>query len=101
MKKGIGTAYITNPNYWKFGTEIYYNPGLSQDTAWSNHIDHMWNRRKVLSVLNELPGLKLQPKTEQSKFKISFYYDAAIAPDVNEINNLLHQHEESHSLPDY
>jgi sucrose-phosphate synthase len=77
------------------GTEIYYNPGLSQDTAWSNHIDHMWNRRKVLSVLNELPGLKLQPKLEQSKYKISFYYDAAFAPDVNEINNLLHQHEQS------
>ena len=23
LKKGIGTAYITNPNYWKFGTEIF------------------------------------------------------------------------------
>ena len=23
MKKGIGMAYITNPNYWKFGTEIF------------------------------------------------------------------------------
>ena len=77
------------------GTEIYYNPGLNRDKAWSNHIDHMWNRRKVLSVLNELTGLELQPKLEQSKYKISFYYDAAIAPDVNGINNLLHQHEQS------
>ncbi len=42
-----------------------------------------------------MPGLELQPKLEQSKYKISFYYDAAIAPDVNGINNLLHQHEQS------
>jgi sucrose-phosphate synthase len=77
------------------GTEIYYNPGLNQDKAWSNHIDHMWNRRMVLKVLNELPGLELQPKSEQSKYKLSFYYDGANAPDANEINNLLHLHEQS------
>lgn len=75
------------------GTEIYYNPGLTQDKAWSNHIDHMWRRRAVISVLNELHGLKLQPKREQSKYKISYYYDAANAPTVNEIIDLLHMHE--------
>ena len=77
------------------GTEIYYNPGLTRDTAWSNHIDHMWRRRSVVEVLSELPGLKPQPKLEQSKYKVSYYYDAAIAPDVNEINHMLLQHEQS------
>ena len=77
------------------GTEIYYNPGLSHDVAWSEHIDHMWRRRAVLNVLKELPGLELQEKSEQSKYKISYYYDAAIAPDVNEIIHLLHLHDQS------
>jgi sucrose-phosphate synthase len=77
------------------GTEIYYNPGLTRDVAWSEHIDHMWRRRAVLNVLKELPGLELQPKLEQSKYKISYYYDAAIAPDVDEIIHLLHQNDQS------
>lgn len=77
------------------GTEIYYNPGLTRDVAWSDHIDHMWRRRAVVNVLKELPGLELQPKLEQSKYKISYYYDAAIAPDVNEIIHLLHLHDQS------
>ncbi len=77
------------------GTEIYYNPGLTRDTAWSNHIDHLWIRRSVVQVLSELPGLKLQPKREQSKYKISYYYDAELAPDVNEIIHLLHLYEQS------
>lgn len=75
------------------GTEIYYNPGLTRDKAWTNHIDHMWRRRAVLNVLDELQGLKLQPKREQSKYKISYYYDPAIAPEVNEIIYLLHMNE--------
>ncbi len=77
------------------GTEIYYMPHLTRDTAWSYHIDHMWRRRSVMHVLNELPGLQLQPKPEQSKYKISYFYDPAIAPDVNEIVHLLHQYDQS------
>ncbi|NOQ68530.1 MAG: HAD-IIB family hydrolase [Gammaproteobacteria bacterium] len=77
------------------GTEIYYNPGLSRDKEWSNHIDHMWKRRAVVKVLKEIPGLQLQPKREQSKYKISYYYDAAVAPEVNEIIHLLHLHDQS------
>jgi sucrose-phosphate synthase len=77
------------------GTEIYYMPHLTRDSAWSHHIDHMWRRRSVMRVLNELPGLKLQQKSEQSKYKISYYYDPSIAPDVNEIVHLLHQYDQS------
>jgi sucrose-phosphate synthase len=75
------------------GTEIYYMPNLTRDTAWSYHIDHMWRRRAVLRVLDQLAGLELQPKPEQSKYKISYYYDPAIAPDVNEIVHLLYTYD--------
>ena len=77
------------------GTEIYYMPNLTRDSAWFNHIDYMWRRRAVMRVLDQLPGLMLQPKTEQSKYKISYYYDPAIAPDLDEITHLLHQYEQS------
>jgi sucrose-phosphate synthase len=77
------------------GTEIHYMPNLTRDTAWSYHIDHMWRRRAVVRVLDQLAGLELQPKPEQSKYKISYYYDAAIAPDVNEIVHLLYTYDQS------
>jgi sucrose-phosphate synthase len=44
-------------------------------------------------VLADLPGLKLQPKTELSRYKISYYIDPEEAPGLDEINSLLHQQE--------
>lgn len=75
------------------GTAIHYQPDLTADTFWARHIDHGWTPHVVRRVLADLPGLKLQPKTEQSRFKISYYYDPRIAPSADEINSLLHQEE--------
>ncbi len=75
------------------GTEIYYAPNFSADIAWSRHIDYHWSPHKVKKLLAELPGLKLQPKSEQSRFKISYFIDPDIAPDLETINSLLHQNE--------
>ena len=77
------------------GTEIYYMPNLTRDSAWSYHIDHMWRRRAVVRVLDQLAGLEMQPKVEQSKYKISYFYDPAIAPDVQEIVHLLYTYDQS------
>ena len=71
------------------GTEIYYGSNLTRDTAWTNHIDYLWQPAKIRNHLSDFPGLSLQPKIEQSRYKISYYYDAAKAPDVNEIRHLL------------
>ncbi|MDH3525923.1 MAG: glycosyltransferase [Gammaproteobacteria bacterium] len=80
------------------GTEIHYAPRLTADYAWVRHIDHLWNLRAVMRVLADLPGIKLQPKTEQSRFKISYYIDPNHAPGLDEINSLLHQHEQTVSV---
>jgi len=80
------------------GTEICYAPKFSADVAWSKHIDYHWSPHKIKPVLAELPGLKLQPKSEQSRFKISYYIDPEIAPDIEEINSLLHKEEQSAHL---
>jgi sucrose-phosphate synthase len=77
------------------GTEIYYAPKFYADMAWSKHIDYDWSPHKVKPILANLPGLKLQPKSEQSRFKISYYIDPDIAPSIEEISSLLHQNEQS------
>jgi sucrose-phosphate synthase len=75
------------------GSAIHYEPDLTADTSWARHIDHRWTPHVVRRVLGDLPGLELQPKTEQSRFKIGYYYDPRIAPCVDEINSLLHQED--------
>jgi len=77
------------------GTEIYYGSNLTRDTAWTDHIDYLWRPAKVRTILKDLPGLRLQPKVEQSRYKISYYYDAAKAMDVDDIRQLLLQHEQT------
>lgn len=77
------------------GTEIYYAPQLYADYAWRRHIDYHWTPHIVRRVLFGLPGLKLQPKIEQSRFKISYFIDPNLAPSLEEINSLLHQEEQS------
>ncbi|MCB1761162.1 MAG: HAD-IIB family hydrolase [Gammaproteobacteria bacterium] len=75
------------------GTAIHYAPDLTADTYWKQHIDHNWTPHVVRRVLADLPGVQMQPKSEQSHFKISYYYDPRIAPDLEEINRLLY-HED-------
>jgi len=77
------------------GTEIYYAPNLIGDAAWNRHIDHLWNPKTIKYIMGELPGLRPQPKSEQSRFKLSYYIDTEIAPDKDEITRLLHQHEQT------
>ena len=78
------------------GTEIYYAPQLIADIAWTHHIDHLWTPQTLRRIIEELPGipgLTPQPKSEQSRFKLSYYYDSAIAPPMEDILTLLRQQE--------
>ncbi|NQU64370.1 MAG: glycosyltransferase [SAR324 cluster bacterium] len=76
------------------GTEIFYSPELTANVAWAKHIDYQWTPHQVRSVLKDFPGLKIQPKIEQSRFKLSYYIDPEIA-DIEDIKKLLHQEEQS------
>jgi sucrose-phosphate synthase len=74
------------------GTRIHYGKGLAEDSFWAEHINHNWNRFSVRRILDDLPGIKIQPKIQQTPFKISYYYDPQIAPTIDEIiTNLLKQ----------
>ncbi|MGK7893409.1 MAG: HAD family hydrolase [Xenococcus sp. (in: cyanobacteria)] len=77
------------------GTEIYYAPDLTKDLAWTNHIDSQWNRSRIASLLKDIPGVKLQQKERQSKYKISYFYNPKIAPPIDEIEKILLQNEQT------
>lgn len=71
------------------GTEIYYGQQLTRDTAWQDYIDHQWRPDKIRLLLSDVAGLQLQAKTEQSDFKISYFYDSTKAPSTEAIHHLL------------
>ncbi len=77
------------------GTEIYYAPKLQPDLAWQRHIDYHWTPHIVRRALSQLSGLEHQPRSEQSYFKISYFINPDVAPDIEEINSLLHQEEQA------
>lgn len=76
-----------------FGTRIHYGQDLIEDEAWVDHIDYDWTPRRILKLLDDLPGLKRQPKKEQSLHKISYYYDEKKALSQEELITLLRQNE--------
>ncbi len=75
------------------GTEIHYGPTMSADKAWRRHIDHLWNRTALNELLADLPGLELQGRSKQSRFKISYFYDAEKAPSQENLLRLLRQND--------
>jgi len=77
------------------GTDIHFAPEYTVDQAWTRHIDHLWTPATVRAILDDLPGLQRQPKSEQSRFKISYYIDPQVAPSLEEINRLLHQGDQT------
>lgn len=70
------------------GTEVHYAPNLTEDTVRMNHINYRWNPQTIRDILNDIPGLDLQPKIQQSIFKISYCIDPKVA-DIHEIRKKL------------
>ena len=75
------------------GTRIHYGETLVEDDFWAGHVDHNWSPHQIRNTLARLPGMELQPKVEQTPHKISYYYDAATAPSIDDINTLIRQKE--------
>ncbi|MEJ2059701.1 MAG: HAD-IIB family hydrolase [Gammaproteobacteria bacterium] len=75
------------------GTEIYYGPNLTPDKGWAQHIDYRWEPERLRQLLDELPGLDLQPQVDQRRFKVSYFVDVGRAPPMDEIRGLLRKHD--------
>jgi sucrose-phosphate synthase len=80
------------------GTEIHYAPRLDRDQYWTDHIDYLWRPTVVRRVLAELPGLVPQPKSEQTRFKVSYHYDPEHAPCIEDIAALLRSQDVTANL---
>jgi sucrose-phosphate synthase len=75
------------------GTRIHYGQDLIEDNYWADHVDHDWSGQRIRRMLEKVPGLKPQPKIEQTPLKVSYYYDPEIAPPIEEIISQLRQQE--------
>ena len=75
------------------GTRIHYGQNLTEDKFWADHVDHDWAGQRVRRILGNVAGLNLQPRKEQTPFKISYYYDPEIAPAIENIVAHLRQEE--------
>ena len=76
------------------GTQVHYAPNLTRSDVWERHINHLWNPQTVRDILAEMPGLKMQPKINQSAFKISYYVDHALT-NIKEIRQTLLRNEQA------
>lgn len=75
------------------GTRIHYRSVLSEDRAWTDHIDHDWSRARIERLFRDEPGLKLQSTDKQNEFKLSYYHDPELGRPVSDLVDTLHQHE--------
>lgn len=67
------------------GAEIYYPGRPVEDMGWRKHISHRWTLDSLRKAMSEFPGIRLQPKDDQRRHKISYYVDPDKAPGVSEI----------------
>ncbi len=71
------------------GSEIYYGNGMVEDLGWQRHINYQWKPEQKRKILESVPGLKLQPKSEQLRFKVSYYVDPDKIPSLKSIQGKL------------
>ncbi|APZ43831.1 HAD-IIB family hydrolase [Acidihalobacter ferrooxydans] len=73
------------------GSEIHYGPTQTEDDEWPRHLDFRWDRQSVLDTLAEVPGLRLQPGSEQRAHKISYFADPQRPPDLDDLRRRLRE----------
>jgi len=75
------------------GSMIHYGHQMIHDSDWDKHINYRWHPVAIRKAINNFPGLKLQSKSEQLPFKISFNVDPEKVPPMREISARLRQHD--------
>jgi len=64
------------------GAEIYYGHNLAPDEGWERHLDYRWDSPALREALEGIPGIRLQPRSEQRRFKLSYYVEPDRWPGV-------------------
>ena len=63
------------------GSEIYYTDKMIPDNGWDSHIDHQWKRSELERELAKFPGIRMQERDAQWRFKLSYYVDNGFDSD--------------------
>lgn len=71
------------------GTEIHYGHDMVEDHGWQRHIDYRWKPDALREAMRDIPGLRLQPESEQLRFKVSYFVDPKRIPSAREIRRHL------------
>ncbi len=77
------------------GTQINYAPTLTDDIAWTQHIEKQWTPRQVRRVMSDITGVSLREAEQQSPFKISYLYDPESAPPLEQISAMLYKEDQA------
>jgi sucrose-phosphate synthase len=75
------------------GSEIHHGASLQEDSEWAEHIAFRWRPDALRKAMRAIPGLELQVRSEQRKFKISYNVDPRLIPSVAEIERFLRVRE--------
>jgi len=71
------------------GSEIHYGADLTADEDWARRLDYRWKADGVREALADIPGLRPQPKSEQRRYKVSYFVDEGRTPDLGDIRHRL------------
>ena len=85
------------------GSEIHYGPDLRPDGGWSKHIRHQWRPEALRAAFAGIPGIKLQVRENQRRFKISYNVTPNLLPPLKRLRahlaafklhaNLIYSHQ--------
>lgn len=94
VKEAMAEWNIPKPSLYitSVGSKVYYGDSMQEDKDWKRHIDYRWEADKIREVMENLPGLVLQPEENQEEHKISYYWDEEYQSNVQEIHNRLRAH---------
>ncbi|TWT93853.1 HAD-IIB family hydrolase [Stieleria varia] len=73
------------------GTQLHYGDNLTEDRSWRKSIGYAWKPDEIRNALNDVPGVFMQPESNQSQFKISYQIDPEICPKVTVIRKILRE----------
>lgn len=75
------------------GTEIYRDPASAElDAEWEAALEKGWNREALLALASRIPGLQLQPASEQRPYKISFHVGGEVRLSQTRVSRELSHH---------
>ncbi len=82
---------VPDPDVWltSVGSEINYGSKVVPDAGWDRHIEYRWDRDRVVAILADIRGLRLQGAEGQRKHKVSYYADPKKMPPIRDIARAL------------